>query len=62
MNCREYCPYKDVCKKFYPHFQGEEKLHHSDCPMAWNIEDKIQDGDIPFCEPPEGEDTDDLEG
>lgn len=76
MNCREYCPYKEICKKQYPNCQGEERLHHSDCPMAWRIEDIIMDAndiaeeqrksmqelEIPFCEGFDGEDTDDLEG
>jgi len=43
MNCREYCPYKTICEKYYPKFSGEEKLDPSDCPMAWKIEDRLND-------------------
>ena len=43
MNCRQYCQYKTFCEKYYPKCSGEEKLDPSDCPMAWKIEDGLND-------------------
>ena len=43
MNCREYCQYRSICAKEYPKCSGEEKLDPSDYPMAWKIEDGLND-------------------
>ena len=42
-NCRERCPYTEICKKAFPKFQGDNELQHYECPMAWKIEDLIDD-------------------
>jgi hypothetical protein len=44
-NCREYCKYREICKEKYPKYQGEEKLSPSDCPMAWRIEDTMDESE-----------------
>ena len=48
-NCRKICVYKDICSKAYPDFSGSDygERPHVECPMAWNIEDKIMDK-LPF--------------
>ena len=54
-NCREYCPYTKICAEHYPNCTGEEGLSHSDCPIAWKIEDLIMDGDtVPFTDEYDG--------
>ena len=63
-NCKEYCPYTKICSKYYPKCKGEEGLSHSECPIAWKIEDLLmdaKDNPLPFDDPPEGPDTDELD-
>ena len=70
-NCREFCPYREICKKHYPRCTGEEGLSHSECPIAWKIEDILMDArdicreqgdpdEIPFCEDYDGPETEEL--
>ena len=42
-NCRERCPYSRICEKAFPLFKGDEETKHYECPMAWKIEDLIND-------------------
>lgn len=42
-NCRERCPYRKICKEIFPQFNGDEETKHYECPMAWKIEDLLND-------------------
>ena len=45
MNCQELCPYKQQCVDFFGchGHETEDKHPHADCPMAWKIEDVLND-------------------
>lgn len=57
-NCRDICCHKNLCPRIYPDFHGAETEDEHpwwDCPMAFKIEDLLQDAwepedddEIPF--------------
>ena len=45
MNCQDICPYKKQCLQLFNHHghETDSKYPHSECPMAWKIEDLLMD-------------------
>ena len=46
-NCQDICPYKKQCLQLFNHHghETDSKYPHSECPMAWKIEDLLMDAE-----------------